>query len=317
MKAAFLDYATVDAGDLDRQALMSAADALAMHDFTSPDRVCERLAGADAALINKVRLGAADFAALPNLKYVGLAATGTDNVDLKAARAHGVAVTNIRDYCTPSVAQHVMALILTLSRRLDRYRGLVRDGVWRAPQPFCLLDEPIADLNGRSLGLVGYGTLARGVESLARAFGMEILLAQRPGGKPVAGRRPLPDLLAASDVVSLHCPLNSHTRQMIDAPALARMRPGAILINTARGGLIDSAALADALRRGQLAGAGIDVLPVEPPPTDEPLLAPDIPNLVLTPHVAWASRRARQRALDDVAENLLAFRAGESRCRVD
>lgn len=313
VKAAFLDYATVDAGDLDRTSLAATVDSLDIHDFTSAAQLTERLDDVEAALINKIRLGPDEFAALPTLRYVGLAATGTDNVDLDAAAEHNVTVTNIRDYCTPSVAQHVMALILTLSRRLDRYRSLVRDGAWKAPRPFCLLDEPIRDLSGMTIGLVGYGALARGVEMLARAFGMTIMLAQRPGGPPVEGRVPLVELLTQCDVISLHCPLNDRTRNLIDADALARMRPGALLINTARGGLVDSVALAQALRAGCIGGAGIDVLAQEPPPADEPLLTPDIPNLVLTPHVAWASRAARQCALDEVARNLEAFIQGRSR----
>lgn len=316
MKAAFLDYATVDAGDLDRTELAGTVEELLIHDFTSPEARVDRLAGMDAALINKIRLGDEEFAALPDLRYVGLVATGTDNVDLAAAARHGVTVTNIRDYCTPSVAQHAMALILTLSRRLDRYRELVREGAWRAPRPFCLLDLPIRDLSDMTLGLVGYGVLARGLESLAQAFGMTVLKSQRPGGAAAAGRVPFNELLGRCDVLSLHCPLTEHTRGLIDTRALSRMRSDAILINTGRGGLVDSAALADALRRGELGGAGIDVLPAEPPPPDEPLLASDIPNLVLTPHVAWASHSARQKALDEVTQNLRAFVRGERRCVV-
>lgn len=317
MKAVFLDYATVDAGDLDPASLRAAAGQLQCFDYTPVEQILPRLSGVQAALINKIRLAEREFAALPELRYVGLAATGTDNVDLEAARRHGVAVTNIRDYCTASVAQHVMALILTLARRLDRYRGLVRDGQWRAPKPFCLLDEPMRDLSDMRLGIVGYGVLARGVEGLARAVGMEIVIANRPGGAPQEGRVDFETMLATSDVITLHCPLTPQTRRLIDAKALARMRPGALVINTARGGLIDSAALAAALREGRLGGAGIDVLPVEPPTADEPLLAAGIPNLVLTPHVAWASVKARQQALDEVAANLAAFGQSERRHRVD
>lgn len=317
MKAVFLDYSTVDAGDLDVASLQAASQTLQLHDYTSETQIIDRLAGAQAALINKIRLGDEEFAALPDLRYVGLAATGTDNVDLDAARAHGIAVTNIRDYCTPSVAQHVLALILTLARRLDRYRDLVRAGKWRAPEPFCLLDEPMRDLSAMTLGIVGYGVLAREVEVLARALGMEILIANRPGGVPQPGRVDFKTVLRKADVLSLHCPLTAQTRHLIDAAALATMRDDALIINTARGALIDTAALAEALRGGRLGGAGIDVLASEPPPADEPLLDPAIPNLVLTPHVAWASVKARQRAVDEVAANLTAFMQGERRHRVD
>ncbi|MFK7888206.1 MAG: D-2-hydroxyacid dehydrogenase [Gammaproteobacteria bacterium] len=317
MKAVFLDYATVDAADLSPATLQAAASTLTLHDHTPSERVVERLRGAEVALINKIRLGARELQALPELRYVGLAATGTDNVDLAAAREQGVAVTNIRDYCTPSVAQHVIAMMLTLARRLDRYRSLVRDGHWRAPKPFCLLDEPMRDLSDMTLGIVGYGALARGVEVLARALGMDILIANRPGGPPQPGRVDYTQVLETADVLTLHCPLTPATKHLIDAAALAAMRSSAILINTARGGLVDSAALADALRAGRLGGAGIDVLGVEPPPADEPLLQPDVPNLVLTPHVAWASVKARQRALDEVAANLAAFVQGQRRHRVE
>ncbi len=317
MNAVFLDYATVDAGDLDATSLRAASGTLTLHDHTADTLVNERLAGVEAALINKIRLGEAQFAALPDLRYVGLAATGTDNVDLDAARKRGIAVTNIRDYCTPSVAQHVLALMLTLARRLDRYRDLVRDGTWRAPQPFCLLDEPIRDLSAMTLGIVGYGALARGVEVLAQALGMNLVIANRPGGAPQPGRVDFNAVLEIADVLTLHCPLTPQTRHLIDAAALRKMRRDALIINTARGALIDTAALASALREGRLGGAGIDVLTSEPPPADEPLLDATIPNLVLTPHVAWASVTARQRALDEVAANLAAFRQGGLRHRVD
>ncbi len=317
MRAAFLDYATVDAGDLDPTCLHASLDKLTLYPATEPGAIVERLADCQVALINKIRLGAREFAALEDLKLVALAATGSDNVDLTAARAHGVAVTNIRDYCTPSVAQHVMALILTLARGLDRYRALVSQGQWQAPKPFCLLDAPIVDLDGLTLGIVGYGTLAKAVERAAAAFGMRSLIANRPGGEPLAGRVPLATLLERADVVTLHCPLNDKTRGMIDAPALRRMSPSALLINTARGGLVDGAALADALRAGRLGGAGIDVLPVEPPAADDPLLASDIPNLIVTPHVAWASVKARQNALQELAHNVASFAQGGQRNRID
>ena len=317
MRAVFLDYATVDAGDLDPQVLHEAVDELTLYPATAPDTIVERLHGAEVALINKIRLGTEQLDVLPDLKMIALAATGSDNVDLNAAHARGIAVANIRDYCTPSVAQHVVALILTLSRRLDRYRALVSEGQWRAPQPFCLLDEPIVDLDGRTLGIIGYGTLARGVEAITTAMGMHTLIAQRAGSTPSNGRVSLDELYRRADVISLHCPLTAQTSGMIDAAALAKMRPSTLLINTARGGLIDSAALVSALRDGQIAGAGIDVLPVEPPPASEPLLSSDVPNLIVTPHVAWASVRARQQALQEMATNITAFRSGKARNRIE
>ncbi|MEM6638544.1 MAG: D-2-hydroxyacid dehydrogenase [Pseudomonadota bacterium] len=315
MKAVFLDYGTVDAGDLDARRLMDSVSSVTLYDFATPDTVVPRLKGAEAALVNKVRLGPAEFAALPDLRYVGLAATGADNVDLDAAAHHRITVTNIRDYCSHSVAQHVFAVLLALTRRLDAARATVSEGRWRTPQRDGARSgvpvTGIRDLQGLVIGLVGYGALARAVEATARHFGMTVLVAESHGGAAAGRERVAFDaLLAQSDVLSLHCPLTAHTRNLIDRHVLRQLKPGAILINTARGGLVDSVALADALRDGHLAGAAIDVLPSEPPPADEPLLNVDLPNLILTPHVAWASQTARQRALDSVAANLLAFRSG-------
>jgi glycerate dehydrogenase len=192
----------------------------------------------------------------------------------------------------------------------------VRSGAWQRGEQFCLLDFPIRELCGRKLVIVGYGTLGKGVAHAARAFGMDVLVANRPGGEPVAGRHDLDDLLPQADVLSLHCPLTPHTTGLVGASELSRMKRDAILINTARGALVDAAALADALRGGQIGGAGIDVLAQEPPTDGSPLLAPDIPNLIVTPHVAWAAREARQRCIDEMAANVEDFRRGGRRGRV-
>jgi glycerate dehydrogenase len=225
-------------------------------------------------------------------------------------------VCNSRGYGTASVVQHALALILALSVRLPEYRATVAAGRWQASPVFCLLDHPIAELAGRVLGIVGFGTLGRGVASVASALGMDVRVAQRPGGEPQENRVPLASLLPMVDVLSLHCPLTEHTHGLIGAAELRAMKPTALLINTARGALVDEGALADALRTGEIAGAGVDVLSVEPPPPDHPLLAPDVPNLILTPHIAWAARESRQRLADDVAANIEAFIAGEPRNRV-
>lgn len=320
MRTVFLDFASLHPDDLDTRELAIGLDHVDYWADSSEADIAQRLAGADVAVVNKLTLGSAEFAAAPDLQLVCLLATGSDNIDLEAARHHGVAVANIRDYCTPSVVQHVFALLLTLNQRLDEHRRQVRDGAWQTTDTFCLLEPAFAELRGKTLGLIGLGTLGNGVADIARAFGMHVVAAQLPW-RPDAPdhttpRQPLDTLLGEADVISLHCPLTAETAGLIDSAALARMRRSAVLINTARGGLVDSAALAAALREGRIAGAGIDVLPVEPPPDDEPLLAPDIPNLVLTAHMAWSARESRQRALDEVRENIRAFAAGEARNRL-
>ena len=213
---------------------------------------------------------------------------------------------NVTAYGTDAVAQHTLALMLALCNRLPDYSRAAVDGRWSASPTFCLIDFPVRDLAGSTLGIIGYGELGRAVAQRAAAFGMHVLVAEGQGG-PAPGRTPLPELLARADIVSLHGLLTSATEKLINAERLAEMKRGAILINTARGGLVDEAALADALRSGQLAAAGLDVLSVEPPPASHPLLAPDIPNLLITPHCAWASRQARQRLLDATVDNIRRF----------
>jgi len=314
--AVFLDLATVARGDLDLTGLRAACARWTLHDYTQPGQLAARIARAQVVVTNKFVLDRAALAAAPDLKLVCLTATGTNNVDLAAAQELGIAVANVTGYATAAVVQHVFALILAHATRLLDYRAAVAAGAWSRSPMFCLLDFPIFELAGKTLGIVGYGELGRAVARVARCFGMEVLIAQRPGGPPREGRLPLADLLPQVDVLSLHCPLAENTRGLIGAAELALMRPTALLVNTARGPLVDAQALAAALRAGTIGGAALDVLSSEPPPLDHPLLAPDIPNLILTPHTAWASREARQRVLDEVALNIAAFAAGERRNRV-
>lgn len=318
MRSVFLDYATVSTGDLDPSGLERACPGLALHDATPPEAIAARIDGAAIVLINKARITRELIAAASTLRLIALAATGTDNVDLEAARERGIAVCNIRDYCTPSVLQHVLGAILALTHRYADYSRLVKEGRWgRSPQ-FTMLDFPIRELTGRTLGVVGYGTLGRAVASVCeQALGMRVLVAQRAGGTAAIERRlPLTDLLPRADVLTLHCPLTPETRGLLGAAQLALMKPDAVIVNTARGALIDVQALADALRAGRLGGAAIDVLPEEPPVSGSALFARDLPNLIVTPHIAWAARESRQRALDEMAANIADFLAGGRRGRV-
>ncbi len=318
MRAAFLDFDSLGPADIDTSALTATLPGIVLHPVTAPAEVATRIRDCEILLVNKVDLDRRLLSSAPSLRLVALAATGTDNVDLAAARELGIGVCNIRDYATPSVVQHVFGLILALTLRLGEYRQLLERGAWQASPHFCLLDYPTRELAGRTLGIVGYGKLGQAVARVGEAFGMRVLAArsQRAGGESPVERLALPELLAAVDVLSLHCPLTPLTRHLVDAKALARMRPDALLINTARGGLVDPVALREALERGRLGGAGIDVLAEEPPVHGSPLLEARLPNLVVTPHVAWAARESRQRALDEVVANIRAFLSGESRNRV-
>lgn len=318
LRAVFLDFGTVSSqGDLDPTPLLRVMPGLELRDNTRQEDVAGLVARASIVLLNKLRLSREVIEGSPSLRLVLLSATGTNNVDLEAARERGVGVCNLRDYCTASVAQHVLGVMLLLTHKLREYDTLVRAGAWQRGEHFCLLDHPIRELTGRKLGIVGYGVLGQAVARAASlALGMEVLVAQRPGGAPAPGRVPLDDLLPQVDVLSLHCPLTPQTQGLIGASALRRMKPDALLINTARGALVDSQALAEALRERRLGGAAIDVLPQEPPVDGNPLLTPDLPNLIVTPHIAWAAREARQRCLDEMALNVEDFLRGGRRGRV-
>lgn len=317
MQAAFLDYATVShRDDLDPSRLERVLPGIELRPQTPQAEVTQAIAGAGVVLVNKLKITREAILATPSLRLIALAATGTNNVDLEAALSRGVAVCNLADYCTASVVQHVFGTLLCLTHRLREYDALVRSGAWQRGEQFCLLEYPIRELVGRRFGIVGYGTLGRAVGRMAQAFGMELVIANRPGGEPRPGRLALDALLPTVDVLSLHCPLTPATSGLIGPAQLALMKADAVLINTARGALVDSAALAAALRAGRLGGAAIDVLAQEPPVAGDPLLATDIPNLIVTPHVAWGAREARQRCIDEMAANVEDFLRGGRRGRV-
>jgi glycerate dehydrogenase len=315
MNTVFLDYDTVSAGDLDESALRRAAGELTLHDMDE-SKTAQRIHDADVIALNGARLSRELLSGAPRLKLVALAATGTDNVDLVTARERGIAVCNVRAYCTAAVVQQVWGLILSLTQHVDDYSRFVRGGSWKRDDLRELLEFPIRELHGRVFGVVGWGDLGRGAARVATAFGMRVVVANRIGTPAHPDRMELEQLLAIADILSLHCPLNDSTRGLVGARELALMKPDALLINTARGALIDGQAVAAALKAGRLGGAGIDVLPQEPPLSGEPLLDPAIPNLLLTPHIAWAAREARQRCLDELAANILDFLEGGRRGRV-
>ena len=315
MKAVFLDYATMGPG-LDLRPLRTLFDELDIHDQTPADATAERIRGAAFVFTNKMRLTETLLNEAADLRYIGLTATGTDNIDLVTAERHGIAVANIRAYCTQSVVEHVFGTLLMLAHSLARYDSAVRAGAWQNAPDFCMLSYPVRELSSMTLGVVGYGDLGRGVARVAEAFGMKVLVAERPGKQARDGRTAFEDVLERADVVSLHCPLNDETRRLFNTETFGKMKPGALLINTARGGLVDSAALVAALDSGRLAGAAIDVLATEPPVDGDPVLDYRGANLIVTPHVAWASDVARQNAIDELAANAAAFLRGEPRNRV-
>jgi glycerate dehydrogenase len=316
MKAVFLDFATMGPG-LDLSPLRALLPELELFDITADAQLVERVHDVEFVLTNKMRLTAALIQNSPALRFIGLTATGTDNVDLVAAQARGIAVCNIRGYCTQSITEHVFGLILNFTHSLSRYNAAVRAGDWQRADDFCLLAYPIRDLRSMTLGIVGYGELGQGVARAARSFGMDVIVSTRPGRDGVAaGRVSFDELLLRSDVISLHCPLTEATRDLFGAAEFEKMRSSAMLINTARGGLVNSAALVAALQNGSIAAAAVDVLPEEPPVHGDPLLDYVDPGLVITPHVGWGSNEARQAAIEELASNIGAYLQGESRNRV-
>jgi glycerate dehydrogenase len=325
VSAAFLDFGTVGPEDLSITALTDLLPDLRFFDTTPTTELHDRIRDAEILLVNKVRLNRQALLAATQLKLICLAATGTDNIDLDTARERGIAVCNIRNYCTPSVVQHTWSLILALTQQFRGYDELISGGAWPDSRQFCLLDFSIRELSGKTMGIVGPGSLGRGVANIARAFGMSVIAAGRANAPPKGAETineediefvSLDALLQRADIVSLHCPLTPETENLINTKSLRAMRNDALLINTARGGLIDSNALVDALKNGEIAGAAVDVLRQEPPAEQEPVMNARLPNLIVTPHIAWAARESRQRAIDEIVANIQAFRNDDTRNRV-
>ena len=316
MLGVFLDIDSVHPSDIDLSRLRSGLPQWQFYPSTPAEQVAERIASAQVVVANKALVSGPAIASASQLQLVCIAATGTNNVDLAVAAQRRIPVCNVTGYASPAVMQHVFALVLALTTRLADHQRSAYDGTWSRSPHFCVLDYPIRELAGKTFGVMGFGELGRSVARVAEAFDMQVIIAQRPGGPAREGRMPLDQFLAAADIVSVHLPLAENTRGLIDAKALALMKRDALLINTARGGIVDEAALLAALQAGRLGGAGIDVLDREPPPPNSPLLQVDLPNLIVTPHVAWASREARQRLVNQVADNIQAFLRGELRNQV-
>jgi glycerate dehydrogenase len=315
----FLDAATY--GDVSLQRFTDRWDC-SVYPVTSPQENLQRLALQSIAVTNKVVLDKAVLSSpeARDLRLIVVAATGTDIIDREEATKIGVTVCNVPGYATQSVAQFTLALILELATQSGKYVDAVNTSQWQKSPVFSLLTFSMMELSGKKLGIVGHGSIGKAVAQMARAFGMEILLAARPGATdPIPqGRIPLEQLLREADIVSLHCPLTAETRNLINSRSLALMKPTAFLINTARGALVEEAALIDALRRKQIAGAALDVITQEPPPADHPiaLACKELDNLIVTPHTAWSAREARERLLQEVKANIDAFLQGQDRNRV-
>ena len=310
MKIVVLDGYTLNPGDLDWSSFQALGDCK-VYDRSSPSEALERASGADAILVNKVKVGEELLSQLPRLRYIGVLATGYDVVDVKAASARGIVVTNIPEYGTASVAQMVFAHLLNLTQHVAWHAQTVREGRWSNSADFCYWDYPLVELQGLTMGIVGCGRIGRATATAARGFGMKIV-GYDAHAKSVEGIElvSLEELFRRADVVSLHCPLTVATSKLVNAERLALMKPSAFLINTSRGPLVDESALAEALNAGRLAGAGLDVVSLEPVRPENPLLSAK--NCHVTPHIAWATLSARGRLMNTAAENLKAFLGGNS-----
>ena len=314
MHLVILDKSSLDCNDLDFSKLQTLGLELSIYDSTKAEQIIERIKDAEIIVTNKVVIDSSILEQVHNLKLICISATGTNNVDLISAKNKSIRVCNVRGYATSSVVQHVFMLITTLNTKLINYHQSVKEGRWSQSNLFCLLDFPIADLSEQTIGIIGYGELGKGVEKVAKAFGMRVLISEslQIGMGKSKDRVSLNKLLSESDIVTLHCPLTDETKNIISTNEFKKMKGNALLINTARGGIVDENALLEALQQKQIAGAGIDVLKNEPPDRENNLLMSELDNLVVTPHIAWASAASRQRLLDGVVKNIEAYIKGDS-----
>ena len=309
--AVFLDSATIKPNELDLTALDALAESWTSYASTSPEQTLERIEKAELIITNKVVLDKALLQKAQKLKLICICATGTNNVDLDAARDLGIKVCNVSGYAAASVAQHTMALLLSLATSLNQYSAAVQNGKWSESPFFCLLDFPAFELSGKTFGVVGYGSLGQATAKMAEALGMNVLVARTPWSRNQSqDRTPWCAFLKECDVISIHCPLTPESKYLFDKQTMSQMKQGALLINSARGGIINEADLLDALLSKQLGGAALDVLEQEPPAKDHPLISADLPNLLITPHSAWVAKECRQRLMNGVIQNIKAFLKG-------
>ena len=312
--AVFLDAATIKPEELDISALKAIANQWEMYDSTLPEQTQDRIATAELIITNKVVLNRERLSKATNLKLICICATGTNNVDLQAASELGITVCNVSGYAAASVAQHTMALLLSLANSLNRYTTAVQQGKWSESPFFCMLDFPAFELAGKTFGVVGYGSLGQASAKMAEALGMKIKIAQTPWSSSSDSnnteRTPWKEFLADCDVISLHCPLTPESRYLFDKDSITHMKRGALLINTARGGIVHEQDLLAALKSGHLRGAALDVLEQEPPASDHPLITANLPNLLITPHSAWIAKECRQRLMNGVVQNIKAYLEG-------
>lgn len=309
MRGAFLDTLTLGKDDLDFSGLASTLPHWDFYPHTDPSQIVQRLQSVTIAITNKVSLSRETLERAPDLKCICVAATGYDQIDIQAAKERGIVVCNVVDYSTASVVQHTIGLMINLASRMIDYQARVKEGAWAKATQFCLQDYPTTELQNKILGIVGYGSIGKGVASVAQALGMTVKTAASASRTPSQTDVPFIDLLSEVDFLSLHCPLNAKTKGMIGEKELKKMKKGAFIVNTSRGGLIDEEALAKSLLSGHLGGAALDVLSKEPPLATNPLLQP-LPNLIVTPHIAWSTCEARQRLVNAITDNIQAYLAG-------
>lgn len=312
MECIFLDKGSLDRGDINFDPLKSKVSRWLEYDVTTANEVSPRISNADIIITNKVKITEPVLKSCQKLKLICVAATGTNNVDLNAAKQLNIPVCNVTGYATHSVVQHVFSLIFALHNNLINYDQLVRNHMWDKSDHFCLLNYPINQLHGKTMGIIGYGELGKAVAHAAQAFGINVIVAESFIGQQANNRTPLKQLLQQSDIVSLHCPLTPQTENLINQQTLALMKPSSFLINAARGGIVDETDLLNALQQKKIAGAALDVLSEEPP-RNNILINANIPNLIITPHIAWASQTSRQNLVNELGKNIDAFLNGKER----
>lgn len=311
MSAVFLDFGSATRGDMDCTKLEQAISPWCFYEESSEEQVLDRIKGVEVVISNKVFLNREAIFAANRLKLICVSATGYNNIDLIAAAERNIPVCNVRGYATPSVVQHVFMLMLNLSCRFVEYQELVRNGGWQTSKFFCPLDFGIEELSGKTLGIIGYGELGKGVADIAKAFGMQIMIAERKDKTARPGRAAFDEVISQADFITLHCPLSHDTQNLVSRREFDLMKPSAYLINTARGGLVNEVDLLDSLTNERIAGAALDVLHEEPPRNDNLILQYQSANLIVTPHMAWASKQSRQRLLDQLAGNINNFFQGK------